>query len=181
MNMRDYFFSGELTQGQKKLWGMLQFLTRLSLLAVPVYLILEFGINLYSWQLAVADHMYWVFTSWGFPIIRDGVLFKLGGESPFAFVISEDCIAWKSMLLFFALVFAVPKIAMKKRLIGLASGLAIIWIGNLARIFGIVLVQQTFGTEAALFLHDVGWQLGLAGLVLVLWIGWLWLARKNWK
>jgi len=111
MNIRSYFFSGELTQGQKKLWGLLQFLTRLSVLAIPLYIILEFGVNLYSWQLAVADHMYWAFTSWGFPITQEGILFKLGGASPFAFIISEDCIAWKSMLFFFALVFAVPKIA----------------------------------------------------------------------
>ena len=170
-------FSFKMNPEQKKLWGLFQFLARLSILSVPLYLILEFGVSLYQLQLAVADHMYWLFTAWGFPITREGILFTLAGDTPFSFIIGEDCIAWKSLLFFFALVIAVPRISWKKRLVGIAVGFPLIWIGNLLRIFGIVWVQQAYGTVTALFLHDVGWQLGLVSLVLVLWVGWLWLSK----
>jgi exosortase/archaeosortase family protein len=163
----------DMTPTNKRLWSTFQFLARFAVLALPLYLILELGISLYVLQLAVADHMYWLFTAWGFPIMQDGILFTLAGDSPFSFVISQDCIGWKSMLLLFALIVAVPKISNKRRALGLVIGIPLIWIGNLSRIFGIVWAQQTWGTETALFLHDILWQLGLSLLVIVIWSVWL--------
>ena len=104
-----------------------------------------------------------------------------GAGQPFIFMINEDCTGWKSMLFLFALIFSVPGIALKKRLFGLVIGIPLIWIGNIARIVGVVLAQESYGVQTALIIHDYLWQLGLIAIVIIIWVVWLSWARKQKK
>jgi exosortase/archaeosortase family protein len=158
-----------------RLLTILAFLARLLLLAVPLYFIIIFA-DLWLLQAAVASQASWLLSSLGFPVMQNGTEVTVG---TFAFVISKDSTGWKSLLFFSALVISVPRITGRKRLIGLAIGLPLLWIANLSRVIAIVLVQSSLGLEAALFAHDVLWQWGLIATVLGLWTGWFYWATRQ--
>jgi len=160
----------KLTPEQQRLWKTLQFLLRLLALSAPLYLIIFFAADLSALQLAAAGQSAWLLRVLGWSVSQSGPLLTTGD---FTFLINQDCTGWKSVLFLFALIFAVPGIALKKRLTGLAIGFPLIWLGNLGRILGTVFVQAGWGTETALLAHDWGWQLGLVGLVLGIWLAWL--------
>jgi exosortase/archaeosortase family protein len=79
------------------------------------------------------------------------------------------------------LIIAVPCVEWKKRLAGILIGIPILWIGNIARIFLIVLIGINYGFEAAELVHTYLWQLGLISLVLLIWLIWLYWVGKIFK
>lgn len=165
----------KLTPQQKRLWHTLLFLIRFTILATPLYLILIFQISLLPLQVVVADHANFLLNFFGFKVVQEELIFTINS---FTFYIGEDCTGWKSMLFYFALIFAVLGVSLRKRLIGLLFGLPLIYLGNLARIFLVVWVAQAWGHSVAMFIHDWLWQLGLIALVLILWIVWLkWIGK----
>ncbi len=190
MSLKNIFGPKKLTTEQKRLYQTLIFLVRLLVLAIPLYIVLFF-LDLGFIQNMVALEMEWLFGVLGFPVAREGLIFT-AKNTGFIFAIAEDCTAWKSILFLFALLFAVPssffnkkglfktkkpKNMLKMRLLGLAIGIIVLWVGNLGRILGIVWVEQAFGVELAMIAHAYLWQLGLIALVLVVWVAWLWFNR----
>jgi len=172
----------ELTRGQKRLWGALEFLIRLLILSIPLYLVLILAIDLSPLQHVVASHSASLLKALGYNVFQEGYRILVGTiPNHFYFLINEDCTGWKSMLFLFALIFAVPRIAMKKRILGLVIGLPIVWVGNLMRVLGVVLAERAWGVDFALTLHDYGYRLGLIALVLIIWVVWLKLSRREKK
>ena len=110
------FWKSGLSPGQKRMLGVLEFLVRVCLLALPLYLVIWLGIDLYPLQAAVASQAAWLLQAAGYHVVRDGTGLTVGS---FQFFIIPDCTGWKSMLFLFALVFAVPGISMRKRFWGL--------------------------------------------------------------
>ncbi len=163
--MRDKF-----TPQEQKLWLTFQFFLRLLILSAPIYLVLLFLVDMTALQLLVAGNSAWLLGSLGWHIVQEGPLLNLG---TFSFIISPDCTGWKSILFLFALLFAVPHVSGKKRLLGLVIGIPVLWAGNLGRILLTVLVQDMYGFELAVFVHDYLWRLGLVVLVLLIWGVWL--------
>lgn len=161
---------GGLTPGQRRMLRMLIFLARLVALSLPLYLVMWLGLDLYPLQLAAASQSAWLLQALGYQVLRDGTLLTI--NSGFVVSIVPDCTGWKSMLFLFALIFAVPGIAMKKRLWGLL-GLPLVWAGNLTRILAGVAAWDLWGVEASLLIHDWLFQAGLVALVLGIWIAWL--------
>jgi len=174
MNLSNPLQGIELTSTQQRLWKVFVFLLRLVILSIPLYAIITFSVDLSFMQNIAAGNTYWMLNYAGYSVTQQHTAITVVGDSgdPFMFLIGEDCTAWKSMLFFFALVFAVSGARMKKRLLGLVIGIPLIWIGNLARIFMIVSIQQSFGLDAAMLFHTIFWQIGLVALVLVLWGFW---------
>jgi exosortase/archaeosortase family protein len=162
-----------MTRGQRRLWGLLQFLVRLIMLSLPIYLILFFAADMTPLQEAVATQSAHVLRGLGYAVVQDGYELTVGTGDDFYFMINEDCTGWKSMLFLFALIFAVPGISMRKRLAGLAIGLPVVWTGNLGRVVGVVVAERAWGFGYAMMLHDYGYRLGLALLVLLIWFIWL--------
>lgn len=160
-----------LTPGQRRMSRALIFLARLNVLAVPLYLIILIGADLWVLQLGVATHSSWVLQALGYQVVQDGASVTV--NQAFRFFIVQDCTAWKGMLFLFALLFAVPGIALKKRALGLALGLPVIWLVNLARIAGIVVAQSFWGTRTAMLIHDWLFQAVLIFTVLGIWAVWL--------
>jgi exosortase/archaeosortase family protein len=159
-----------LTPGQKRMLRMLVFLVRLAALSLPLYLVIWLGLDLYPLQLAVASQSAWLLQATGHQVVRDGALLTVNGG--FVVSIVPDCTGWKSMLFLSALIFAVPGIAMRKRLAGLL-GLPLVWLGNLTRVLAGVAAQGAWGTDAALAIHDWLFQAGLVAMVLGVWTAWL--------
>lgn len=163
----------KLTKEQERLWRTLQFIIRFTVFSIPLYLIIWLNIGMMPLQSLVADHTTWAIDAYGYDVSRDGLLMSVGQDSPFMFLIGEDCTGWKSMIAFVALVIATLGVSLRKRAIGIAVGIPLIYLGNLARILLVVMAEAVYGYDAALFIHDWLWQAGLIALVLVLWIIWL--------
>ena len=169
-----------MTGDQKRLWKVLVFLLRMMVLAIPLYLVLLLSVDMAPLQEAVAGQSASVLGWMGYEVRLGGYHVSVGTPpDDFYFIINADCTGWKSMLLYFALLFAVPGIGMKKRIAGLLLGIPAIWAGNIARVVGVVLAERSLGIEAALNLHDFAYRIGLVMLVIALWSLWLRLSRKN--
>lgn len=174
-------FRIRLTRGQERLWYALVFLLRLLVLSIPLYIIIFFA-DLSLFQNAVAEQSGFLLRLMGFDVVQNGPVLTVGTANPFTFLITPDCTAWKSLLFFFALVFAVPRADWGKRLLGLVFGLPIIWVANLGRVVGTVLVEKLYSVEMAMLVHDYLWRTGLVVLVLVLWVAWMYYTRNGkWK
>jgi exosortase/archaeosortase family protein len=169
-----------LSKEDKKLWNVLLFLVRFMLLSIPLYLVLLFDISLMPLQHAVSGSTLFMLRAAGFTAHSEGLVMYVGEPDPFIFQTGPDCTAWKSMLCFIALVLATLGVTVRRRLLGLLAGIPLIYIGNLARIFGVVVLEDAYGLEAAMLIHDWLWQAGLISLVLLLWLAWLrWDALKT--
>lgn len=167
------FLSREnLTPSQQRMLSSLVFLVRLMLLSLPLYFVIYTSVSMLPVQASVASQSAWILNMIGFRASQAGTGIVVSASPPFAFDISRDCTAWKSMLFLFALVFSVPAVALKKRLAGLAFGIPAIWAGNLIRIIVTVLTGLSYGMQTASFLHNILWQFGLIALVLGIWIVW---------
>ncbi len=164
-------FQAKLSAQQARNLKVLEFLARVAVLSLPLYLVIWLGINLYPLQLAAASQASAALTIMGYGPAQHGSGIIMA--SGFQFVIIPDCTGWKSMLFLFALVMAVPRISLRKRALGLALGMPLVWFANIARIVSVVALQGSLGTETALLLHDTVFQLGLVGIVLVSWGIWL--------
>ncbi|RLI95893.1 MAG: hypothetical protein DRO99_05250 [Candidatus Aenigmatarchaeota archaeon] len=162
----------------------LEFLVRLLILALPLYLILGLGISLLPMQIATGNQSRWVLDNMGFRTQQDGAFIAVEDnvKPPFYFYLNDDCTGWKSMLFLFALIFAVPGVMMSRRLWGLAAGIPVIWAGNIARVVAVVVSERVYGLETAMLIHDYLWQIGLIVLVLTIWTIWLsWVRREQRK
>lgn len=171
--------SARLTPGQARMLRALEFLVRVTILSLPLYMVIWLGIDLHVLQSAASGQAAWILQVLGFSLTHQGTSISL--ENGFRFFIIPDCTGWKSMLFLFALIFAVPLVSLRKRLAGLAVGLPLIWIGNLLRIVSVVSLQGIWGTEAALFMHDTVFQAGLIAAVLITWLAWLLWAKDSLK
>ena len=163
---------------QEKYWKMLQFFARLACLSVPLYIIIAFAVDLSALQLIVAGNSAWLLSALGSQVTQQGALVQVGD---FSFLITPDCTAWKSFLFLFGLLFAVPAVLLRRRLIGLAIGIPVLWLTNLLRIVSAAYSSQAWGLEAGQLLHDFWWELGMTATVLAVWVAWLQLSGAHLK
>lgn len=165
----------KLTEHQRSLFEILVFLAKLTVFAIPLYAILAFHYVLSPLQEVVSQNVVFVLQLHGIEMAKQGFLVSGGG---IGFFISEDCTGWKSMLFMAALVFAAPKVGLKKRIAGIAMGVPIIYFANLMRILLVVCIWVAFGYGVAGIFHDYLWQAGLAVVVITIWTVWLkWAGR----
>jgi len=167
----------KLTDRQKHMLSVMVFLVKLLILSIPIYMVLFFNIPLHPLQDVVIEQSLFVFRATGYDAVRDGYLFNINND--FTFGISEDCTPWKSIWLLCSLMIATSGILWGRRFIGMAIGALILWIENIARIFLIVWVEQNFGLNAAMFIHNYLWRLLLVSIVLSIWLSWFYSIGKR--
>jgi exosortase/archaeosortase family protein len=166
-------FVGRLKK-ETRLFTTFAFLIKLLLLSIPLYIIISFNLDLSLLQVAAASQSNFILGLMGLDVIQDGAVLSVGdvaGE-PFTFIISRDSTGWKSMLFLFALIFSVPAVRFRRRIIGLLAGEPLIWLGNLGRVTAIVLAERSYGFQTAMIVHDWLWRFGLIALVLGIWLVW---------
>lgn len=166
----------------------LAFLLKLLVLALPMYLVIWLSVDLSQLQAMAASELEWTLGAMGYAVERDGFMLTVAGgvpegrpDVPFSFYIVEDCTAWKSMIFLVALVAAVPAVKWERRALGIAMGLPVLWLGNLARNVSVVLLERAYGLEFAMAVHDWLWKAGLMGMILAVWLSWWMWARKAGK
>ena len=164
-----------LSSTQGRLFEIFLFLLKLVILSFPLYIILSFEGILLPLQEMVSGNVAFILRMLGFEVSRNGFFLKAGDM---AFLITEDCTGWKSMMFFLALVIAVPGVRMKKRVWGFVAGIPAIYAGNLFRILVMIFVLKFYGYETAEAVHNYLWQAGLILLVVFLWVLWMLWAGK---
>ncbi|MFH1294547.1 MAG: exosortase/archaeosortase family protein [Candidatus Aenigmatarchaeota archaeon] len=162
------------TPKDERLRQTLWFLIKLLALSVPLYLVIWLAVDLYPLQEVASSELQAALQMLGYTVQRDGAMMTVEGGPPypFTFYIVEDCTAWKSMLFLIALIVAVPKIRWQRRLVGVAIGLPLLWIGNLLRNISVVLIERGYGLEMAMIAHDWLWKAGLMAMVMAIWLAW---------
>jgi exosortase/archaeosortase family protein len=98
------------------------------------------------------------------------------GETEFPIDISRDCIGWKGMYSLFALVMATPT-EMKGKLKFLIIGLPFMFLVNIIRVIGTMLIGLNFGLHYIDFIHTFLWQQLMILILLGTW--YLWLKKGN--
>lgn len=91
------------------------------------------------------------------------------------YIIVQDCLGWKSMAAFIALIWASTNRTLE-HLNFILIGLAVLIVGNIVRVFSTVYFAE-IGLISFDIIHDTLWRWSLTLMVLGMWGYWL----KNWK
>ena len=92
--------------------------------------------------------------------------------------IDVDCTGVSLLMVYAALVIAYP-MNLKRKAIGLAIGIPVILIANLARLVAVAQLAGPLGDRAFFFTHDYLFQVIMLGVVILLWGLYLSLARMH--
>lgn len=160
---------GNLNQ---KLLKVLKFLILFNIFAIPLYLSMFFGLNIYSFQKITAEIVVFLLNIIGMPAILENLTIVITtANGIFSGIIDWDCTGWKSVLAFFALVFATEE-PLRKKVFGLAL-IPMIFIANLFRILMVFVLINTFGTEIFPLVHSFFFGFFMIMVILGLWIFWI--------
>lgn len=169
-----------LTPKQKKMAFLLEFLLRFLVAAVPIYVIMYFNIDLYRLEVIEASQIKYIVDLFGVqtqeylmtignrlvPVIRVTEILK-------DVAIDEACTGYRTIFAFVGLIFAYPRIKMKKRAYGLLIGIPIIYAVNIIRVVTTIMSAVWFGAEYMDVVHTVLWREGLILIIFFLWVFWL--------
>lgn len=150
----------------------LRFLIKFNLFALPMYIMLFFDIQFVALQSLTADIMYTFLSVTGFEITRTGFMFSmpiLNGS--WGAVINWDCVGWKSMFAFVALVFA-TNFPMRKKVMALGI-IPVIYGINLIRIWFMFYYVRAFDLVNYEVVHTMVWSWGLILVIIALWLIWM--------
>ena len=105
----------------------------------------------------------------GFEAASSGVLVTCGS---FSVEIIPECLALPAMAIYAAGVVAYNA-PPRHKIVGLAAGLAVIWVANVVRLATLVVVGSRFSREVFRTMHIYMWQTCLIVLVCLTWLAWL--------
>lgn len=168
MNLSKYFSKEQMNQRQEKLFEGLKFLSKLVFAGIIFQAILFIypdttGAQAFLAQLTaflVDPLMKASFTASDINVVTDGV----------HYIITQDCLGWKSMAAYTALVFASTE-KYRKNLKYVFGGLVLIFIANIIRIVTTIYLSHA-GIIPYEIIHDTLWKWSLTGIVFVLWVIW---------
>ncbi len=151
---------------------LLTFLIRFNLFAIPLYLIILTG---FAWQPLMQftqDAAFYILRILGADAsMSNGFIVVPVSNGNFAATVSWDSTGWKSMLAFFALVFA-TEFPLRKKLIGLLF-IPVIYGINILRIVFVFFFVSKYDVSYYNLLHETLWSWGLIASVLLLWLVWM--------
>jgi len=162
-----------MKKGYEKQIQLLNFLIRLNIFAIPLYIILIFDLSLPGLQKMIADFTYYLLALAGMnPTINDLFISIPIKDGTWGAFINWDCTGWKSMLAFFALVMSVDRES-RTKINGISLFIPIIFIINLFRIFFMFFYVKAFDLAYFEIVHAAVWSWGLIIVVLVFWVVWM--------
>lgn len=176
MSLIDLFYSKEdLTERQTRLHNLMVFLLKLSAAGLVFQLILFLYPDTTGFQafLAVLTEkltdplLVEDLSSSGIYVMADEV----------TYVISQDCLGWKSMSVFTGLVFAASS-KLRDHLGSIFAGVAIIFLLNIIRIVTTLYLSH-LGFLSFEVVHDLFWKWSLTFAVLLMWVFWFERIREN--
>lgn len=168
MNRLERFFDVEMDERQKKLYQTLLFFSKLLFAGLIFQAILYIYPDTTGAQAFLAQIVAFLmdplmkasFTAAGIDVVTDGV----------RYVITQDCLGWKSMAAFTGLVFASAE-SFRKNLKYVFGAIAFIYVANILRILTTIYLSE-LGIVSFDVIHDIFWKWSLTALVLVMWVFW---------
>lgn len=164
----------QYTVNRETLEPVLRFLLRMLVLAAPFYLILQWEPDLSLLQQGNAYLTAEALNLLGVTAEHTGVYVD---TATLLLQVSQDSTAWKSFLLYTALVFAVPGVGWRQRVTGIGIGVPVLFCVNVLRIVSMVYAVEMWAVSYT-FLHTVMWRWALTGAVAALWGAWLYTVKN---
>lgn len=163
---------------RNKLKTVAWFLVKFNLLAIPMYLVLYFGVYyspLQSFLTAISRPFIELFGYDTDLVDQDfcNVQAISGPNFEKPICISWDSTGWKSMYALAALTIATPLIAWKKKLKFLCIGIPLVFLLNYIRIVSTIVIALKYGFQYFDVVHTVLWRDGLILLIVVILFVWL--------
>ncbi|MFB6192709.1 MAG: exosortase/archaeosortase family protein [Candidatus Nanohaloarchaea archaeon] len=155
------------TERQEKYARTLAFLSKLLIAGAVFHLILFIYPDTYSLQSALARQVNALLSWTGLDFHRRGIYLI---SDTAKYYITQDCLGWKSMSMYTALVFA-SSTRFRKHLKELFTGLIVIYIANLVRVTSTIYLSYK-GVISFEVIHGFLWKWGLTAVVMILWMAW---------
>lgn len=174
MNLKKHFTKEDMNERQEKLFEGLKFLSKL-LFAGLIFRAILYIYPDTTWAQAflaqitapIIDSMMEAsFTASGINIVTDGV----------HYIITQDCLGWKSMAAYTALVYASTEKYLKD-LKYIIAGITVIFFANIIRIITTIYLTE-IGLISFDIIHDTLWKWSLTLIVFLLWLLWFEKLRK---
>lgn len=159
--------AGELNQTQRKLLLALEFIGKLMIAGLIFRGILFVYPDTTGIQSAFADLIAAIISTSGLEAAADGIYIRIGDA---VYIITQDCLGWKSKSVFSALVIASG--ITRRNLKFLASGIAVLLVANIVRVVTTIHLSHS-GLISYEVIHGTLWKWGLTGVVLALWLYYL--------
>lgn len=168
MKLLEKFSREEMNERQEKLFEGLKFFSKLLFAGLIFQAVLYIYPDTSGFQAFLAQIiailvdplMKASFTASGIDVVTEGV----------RYIITQDCLGWKSMAAFTALIFASTE-RYKKNLKYVFGGLFLIFFANIVRIVTTIYLSHT-GVISFEIIHDTLWKWSLTVLVLGMWVIW---------
>ncbi|MFB6159350.1 MAG: exosortase/archaeosortase family protein [Candidatus Nanohalobium sp.] len=157
----------EFTETQENLYQTLLFLSKLMLAGGVFHLILWIYPDTRLFQSLLADITASMLNSSGIKTVTEGFSIIISGTT---YVITQDCLGWKSIAAFTGLIFASTERTLE-HLNFLIQGFTALIIANIIRIYTTVLLAEK-GVISFEVVHRVLWRWSLTLLILLMWIYW---------
>ena len=169
----------KVKERRELLFGILWFLVKLNILAIPLYILLAIDFSFPPLQSFLASALGNALNLLGYAASVNGYFISvIDGLSTVAFEINMDCTAWKSMYFLAALVIAIPA-KQEKKMKFLAITLPILLVINFFRILTTIILGFQYGFEYLEIVHTFLWREGMIFVVLGFW--YIWLRKINYN
>lgn len=163
----------DFNERQERLFDTTIFLAKIIFAGLIVRGIVFLNPDTYILQKYLALLVAEIFMVAGWDVGLDGIILNIGEN---LYEINQDCLGWKSMAAFVALIFASTN-RYRKHLKFVLAGLFLILFANLIRILSTIYLAE-LGIISWDIIHGFLWRWGLTFFVLILWSYWLF-RQKN--
>ncbi len=151
---------------------IIEFILRLNIFLIPFYIIILFDIrSTYLIEITKNTVLSWLNSTGIHTTVFDSIISVPIKNGNWGAEITWDCVGWKSMFLFLALVMA-TKTTIHNKIKGLFI-IPIIYIINIARIWFMFYYVINFDLPYFSIVHTIIWGFGLTIIILILWYLWL--------
>lgn len=155
---------GKLSEKQERMLETNIFLGKMLLVGAIFHLILFIYPDTTYLQSIYADMIAWLMNQMGYSFVSNGVYVLPGYE------ITQDCLGWKSMMAFTALVYASSE-KFSNHFKQILAGIGLIAVANVVRIVTTIHLSE-IGLISFEVIHGFLWKWSLTALVLLAWIYW---------
>ena len=162
------FNQEKFTETQQKLFETLKFMGKLLLAGAVFQLILYIYPDTRFLQAALAQITSAMLQSTGFQTVTEGISIIISNTE---YIITQDCLGWKSAAAFTALIYASTERTVE-HITFIIQGATVIILANIIRVYTTVVLAER-GIISFNIIHDFLWSWSLTLIVLVLWLYWL--------
>jgi len=164
--------------GRKKLIEIAKFIVIFNVLAIPMYVVLNYNLSFDPFRNFIAFLSAKFLSVFGIDAVQTNSFIDILASNQLLKIdISFDSTGWKTLYALVALVLATPARKPKDKMRFLAIGLPVLFALNLLRIATTILVAVVFGFQYFEVVHIFLWREGLIAAVVLIW--YLWLRQKK--